>query len=158
MNLPRPSIDTGMGLERIAAVMQGVHDNYDTDTFKALIEASQSLTSNAAAEMTASHRIIADHLRTSGFLVADGVVALFEQRRDDLAQPGFVRADGHMIGFFYCALLPVVAFPVLFDEPAPRQVHCRQLVGREIHRRPRARVALPPGAWKSFRYHHTPPR
>ena len=78
--LPKKSIDTGMGLERIAAVLQGVHDNYDTDTFKALIEASQSLTSNNSAEMTASHRIIADHLRTSGFLVADGVLPANEGR------------------------------------------------------------------------------
>src|SRR5690349_5465949 len=78
--LPRKSIDTGMGLERIAAVLQGVHDNYDTDTFKALIEASQSLTSNNAPDMTASHRIIADHLRTSGFLIADGVLPSNEGR------------------------------------------------------------------------------
>ena len=78
--LPTKSIDTGMGLERIAAVMQGVPDNYETDTFKALIEASQSLTSNNAADMTASHRIIADHLRTSGFLVADGVLPANEGR------------------------------------------------------------------------------
>ncbi len=79
-DLPKPSIDTGMGLERIAAVMQGVHDNYDTDTFRALIEASQSLTSDNSAEMSASHRIIADHLRTSGFLVADGVLPANEGR------------------------------------------------------------------------------
>ena len=78
--LPKKSIDTGMGLERVAAVLQGVHDNYDTDTFKALIQASQSLTSNDAPEMTASHRIIADHLRTSGFLVADGVLPANEGR------------------------------------------------------------------------------
>ncbi|QIL03335.1 alanine--tRNA ligase [Sphingomonas sinipercae] len=78
--LPKKSIDTGMGLERIAAVLQGVHDNYDTDTFRALIEASQSLTGNASSAMTASHRIIADHLRTSGFLVADGVLPANEGR------------------------------------------------------------------------------
>ncbi len=70
-DLPRPSIDTGMGLERIAAVLQGVHDNYDTDAFRSLIEASKSLTSNNSSGMEASHRIIADHLRASGFLVAD---------------------------------------------------------------------------------------
>ncbi|KQT32254.1 alanine--tRNA ligase [Sphingomonas sp. Leaf412] len=74
-DLPRPSIDTGMGLERIAAVMQGVTDNYDTDTFKALIAASGALTHTATTgETQASHRVIADHLRTSGFLVADGVL------------------------------------------------------------------------------------
>jgi alanyl-tRNA synthetase len=78
--LPSKSIDTGMGLERIAAVLQGVHDNYETDTFKALIEASEELTANAAPDMQASHRIIADHLRTSGFLVADGVLPANEGR------------------------------------------------------------------------------
>src|SRR5687767_2147166 len=79
--LPRPSIDTGMGLERIAAVMQGVHDNYDTDTFKALIAASEELTrTKAQGETQASHRVIADHLRASGFLVADGVLPANEGR------------------------------------------------------------------------------
>jgi len=78
--LPSKSIDTGMGLERVAAVLQGVHDNYETDTFKALIEASQSLTSNNAPDMAASHRVIADHLRASGFLVADGVLPANEGR------------------------------------------------------------------------------
>ncbi|MFV0643993.1 MAG: alanine--tRNA ligase [Sphingomonadaceae bacterium] len=79
--LPRPSIDTGMGLERVAAVMQGVHDNYDIDTFRALISASEHLT-NVPAEGTfrASHRVIADHLRSSGFLVADGVLPSNEGR------------------------------------------------------------------------------
>ncbi|MDB5431317.1 MAG: alaS, partial [Caulobacter sp.] len=71
LDLPRPSIDTGMGLERIAAVLQGVHDNYDTDTFKALIAASGEFTRTATFGVTqASHRVIADHLRASGFLVA----------------------------------------------------------------------------------------
>ncbi|MFL6742793.1 MAG: alanine--tRNA ligase, partial [Sphingomicrobium sp.] len=78
--LPKKSIDTGMGLERIAAVLQGTPDNYETDTFKALIEASRSLTGNDAPDMAASHRVIADHLRTSGFLVADGVLPANEGR------------------------------------------------------------------------------
>jgi alanyl-tRNA synthetase len=73
--LPKPSIDTGMGLERIAAVMQGQHDNYETDTFRALIAASESLTAvKAAGEHRASHRVIADHLRSTSFLLADGVL------------------------------------------------------------------------------------
>ena len=80
-NLPKPSIDTGMGLERIAAVLQGVHDNYDTDTFKALIGASCDLTkSDPNGDMKASHRVIADHLRASGFLIADGVLPSNEGR------------------------------------------------------------------------------
>ncbi|MGN6155335.1 MAG: alanine--tRNA ligase, partial [Sphingomicrobium sp.] len=79
--LPKKSIDTGMGLERIAAVLQGVHDNYDTDTFKALIEASEALThTRAEGANQASHRVIADHLRASGFLVADGVLPANEGR------------------------------------------------------------------------------
>nr|NUR37674.1 alanine--tRNA ligase [Sphingomonas sp.] len=79
--LPSKSIDTGMGLERIAAVMQGVHDNYDTDTFKALIRESEELTkTRAEGESQASHRVIADHLRASGFLVADGVLPANEGR------------------------------------------------------------------------------
>ena len=79
--LPRPSIDTGMGLERIAAVMQGVHDNYDTDIFKALIAESGSLTHSATDGVhKASHRVIADHLRSSGFLIADGVLPANEGR------------------------------------------------------------------------------
>jgi alanyl-tRNA synthetase len=79
-DLPNQSIDTGMGLERVAAVLQGVHDNYDTDTFRALIEASEALTSNNSAGMQASHRVIADHLRASGFLIADGVLPANEGR------------------------------------------------------------------------------
>ena len=81
-DLPRPSIDTGMGLERIAAVMQGVHDNYDTDTFKALIEAGDGADQQQQRGQAtqASHRVIADHLRASGFLVADGVLPANEGR------------------------------------------------------------------------------
>ena len=79
--LPKKSIDTGMGIERVAAVLQGVHDNYDTDTFKALIAASSALTARAPeGEARASHRVIADHLRSSGFLVADGVLPANEGR------------------------------------------------------------------------------
>ena len=79
--LPKKSIDTGMGLERIAAVLQGVHDNYDTDTFRALIAASTSLTgTDAEGPRKASHRVIADHLRSAGFLVADGVLPANEGR------------------------------------------------------------------------------
>ncbi|MFN3469225.1 MAG: alanine--tRNA ligase [Novosphingobium sp.] len=80
-SLPKPSIDTGMGLERIAAVLQGEHDNYDTDTFKALIAASESLTAvKAQGEHRASHRVIADHLRSTSFLLADGVLPSNEGR------------------------------------------------------------------------------
>ncbi len=81
IELPKPSIDTGMGLERIAAVLQGEHDNYDIDTFKALIAASESLTGvPAQGEQRASHRVIADHLRSTSFLLADGVLPSNEGR------------------------------------------------------------------------------
>ena len=79
--LPRPSIDTGMGLERVAAVLQGVHDNYDTDTFRELIAASESLTGvKAEGDSQASYRVIADHLRSTSFLLADGVLPSNEGR------------------------------------------------------------------------------
>ena len=79
--LPKKSIDTGMGLERLAAVLQGQHDNYEIDLFRALIAASEELThTKAEGENRASHRVIADHLRASGFLVADGVLPANEGR------------------------------------------------------------------------------
>ena len=79
--LPKPSIDTGMGLERAAAVLQGVHDNYDIDLFKTLIAASVDLTEQAETDATrASHRVIADHLRSASFLMADGVLPANEGR------------------------------------------------------------------------------
>lgn len=81
IELPRPSIDTGMGLERIAAILQGVHDNYDIDIFKALIRASEEATGvKAEGGQRASHRVIADHLRSASFLIADGVLPSNEGR------------------------------------------------------------------------------
>ncbi len=81
VGLPRPSIDTGMGLERIAALLQGKHDNYDIDLFRNLIAASVEATGVAAeGEHRASHRVIADHLRSSAFLIADGVLPSNEGR------------------------------------------------------------------------------
>lgn len=73
--LPRPSIDTGMGLERFAAIMQGKRDNYDTDTMRALILASAEATGqDPDGPFRASHRVVADHLRSTSFLIADGVL------------------------------------------------------------------------------------
>ena len=80
-NLPKPSIDTGMGLERISAVLQGTHDNYETDLFKTLINASADAAHvSATGEHAVSHRVIADHLRASSFLIADGVLPSNEGR------------------------------------------------------------------------------
>ncbi|MDR1828248.1 MAG: alanine--tRNA ligase [Methylobacteriaceae bacterium] len=79
--LPRPSIDTGMGLERIAAVLQGTHDNYAIDMMRALIGAVEDFTDvSADGPQKVSHRVIADHLRASSFLVADGVLPSNEGR------------------------------------------------------------------------------
>ncbi len=80
VDLPNPSIDTGAGLERLAAVMQGTHDNYEIDLFKHLIQVSIELTDAFQAEHLTSHRIIADHLRSSSFLIADGVLPSNEGR------------------------------------------------------------------------------
>ncbi len=81
VDLPRPSIDTGMGLERIAAVLQGTHDNYEIDLFRTLIEASEEVTgASSKGERAVSHRVIADHLRATSFLIADGVLPSNEGR------------------------------------------------------------------------------
>ena len=79
--LPRPSIDTGMGLERFAAILQGKHDNYDTDTLRALILASAEATGqDPDGKFKTSHRVVADHLRSTSFLMADGVLPSNEGR------------------------------------------------------------------------------
>jgi alanyl-tRNA synthetase len=81
LDLPKPSIDTGMGLERIAAILQGVTNNYDVDLFRHLIAASESASGVASTgEATFSHRIISDHLRATSFLIADGVLPSNEGR------------------------------------------------------------------------------
>ena len=81
IDLPKPSIDTGMGLERIGAVLQGKHDNYDTDLMFHLIEASADVSGTAIdGDHRVSHRVIADHLRSAAFLVADGVLPTNEGR------------------------------------------------------------------------------
>lgn len=81
LELPHPSIDTGMGLERIAAVLQGKHDNYDIDLMRALVEASANESNtDADGPQNVSHRVVADHLRSAGFLIADGVLPSNEGR------------------------------------------------------------------------------
>ena len=73
--LPKKNVDTGAGLERVAAIMQGVHDNYDTDLFRSLIAATESVVGvKKTADNTASFKVIADHLRAVGFAIADGVI------------------------------------------------------------------------------------
>jgi len=81
INLPQPSVDTGMGLERMSAVLQGTHDNYKIDHFKKIINASSDITKTLINDKTiASHRVIADHLRASSFLIAEGILPSNEGR------------------------------------------------------------------------------
>ena len=81
INLPKPSVDTGMGLERMTAVLQGTHDNYEIDHFKRIMSSSADLIRSPINEKTiASHRVIADHLRASSFLIAEGILPSNEGR------------------------------------------------------------------------------
>ena len=81
IDLPKPSVDTGMGLERMTAVLQGTHDNYNIDHFKKIISASAAITKTSINKKTiASHRVIADHLRASSFLIAEGILPSNEGR------------------------------------------------------------------------------
>ena len=81
ITLPKPSVDTGMGLERMTAVLQGTHDNYNIDHFKQIISASSEITKTPINEKTiASHRVISDHLRASSFLIAEGILPSNEGR------------------------------------------------------------------------------
>ena len=79
-NLPKPSIDTGMGLERVAALLQNTNDNYETDIFKSLINKSIELSNNQELKNLSSHKVIADHLRSAAFLISDGVLPSNEGR------------------------------------------------------------------------------
>ena len=81
INLPKPSVDTGMGLERMTAVLQGTHDNYNIDHFKKIMNSSADLLKSPINDKTiASHRVIADHLRASSFLIAEGILPSNEGR------------------------------------------------------------------------------
>ncbi len=80
INLPKPSIDTGMGLERIAAVLQGVHNNYDIDLFQSIIKDIKSLTGKDSSEFDSNNRVIADHIRAISFMISDGLIPSNEGR------------------------------------------------------------------------------
>jgi alanyl-tRNA synthetase len=125
--LPRPSIDTGMGLERIAAIMQGVHSNYEIDLFQHLIKAAAKATHTADLEHN-SLRVIADHIRSSSFLIVDGVLPSNEGRGYVLRR--IIRRalrHGHKLGmegiFFHTLVAPLVeqmgaAYPELVAKQA----------------------------------------
>jgi alanyl-tRNA synthetase len=163
-NLPKPSIDTGMGLERIAAVLQGVHDNYDTDTFRALIAQSGALTHTATdGANTASHRVIADHLRTSGFLVADGVLPANEGRGYVLrrimrramrhahilgaAEPLMHRLVPALVAEMGAAYPELVRAQPLIEETLKlEETRFRQTLDKGLRLLDEAAAAMPPGA------------
>ncbi|WP_295544081.1 alanine--tRNA ligase [uncultured Thiohalocapsa sp.] len=137
--LPRPSVDTGMGLERLAAVMQGVHSNYDIDLFQTLIRAAADAT--GAQDLNAkSLRVIADHIRSAAFLVVDGVTPGNEGR--GYVQRRIIRRairHGHQLGctqaFFYKLVAPLVAeMGRAYPELAAKQGHVEQVLRAEEER------------------------
>jgi alanyl-tRNA synthetase len=137
--LPHPSVDTGMGLERLAAVMQGVHSNYDIDLFRVLIEAAARATGCDDLE-NKSLRVIADHIRSAAFLVADGVTPGNDGR--GYVQRRIVRRavrHGYQLGcqepFFYKLVAPLVReMGAAYPELAARQQHVAQVLKTEEER------------------------
>jgi len=131
--LAKPSVDTGMGLERLAAVMQGVHSNYEIDTFKVLLTAIAELA--GAPDIThASLRVIADHLRSSAFLITDGIIPANEDRGYVLRR--IIRRavrHGHKLGlkepFFYKLVVHLVA---IMGEAYPELIHAQEHVERVL--------------------------
>ena len=131
--LAKPSVDTGMGLERLAAVMQGVHSNYEIDTFKVLLTAIAELV--GTPDMThASLRVIADHLRSSAFLITDGIIPANEDRGYVLRR--IIRRavrHGHKLGlkepFFYKLVVHLVA---IMGEAYPELIHAQEHVERVL--------------------------
>src|SRR5699024_8023359 len=122
--LPSPSVDTGMGLERIAAVLQGVHSNYEIDLFQALLKATADVTGTKDLEEK-SLRVIADHIRSAAFLIADGILPSNEGRGYVLRR--IIRRalrHGYQLGchelFFHKLVVPLIeqmgeAYPILAE-------------------------------------------
>jgi alanyl-tRNA synthetase len=137
--LPKPSVDTGMGLERIAAVMQGVHSNYDIDLFRHLITAATQLT-GATDPKSSSLRVIADHIRACSFLVADGVLPSNEGRGYVLRR--IIRRairHGFMLGQrepFFHALVPVLDEEMggAYPELRTQRAHIERVLRQEEER------------------------
>lgn len=132
--LPKPSVDTGMGLERIAAVLQGVHNNYDTDLFQPLIKAAAAL-ANITDLSNFSLRVIADHIRSCSFLIVDGIIPSNEGRGYVLRR--IIRRalrHGNKIGltepFFYRLVEPLVA---LMGDAYPELVKARTHIENVLH-------------------------
>jgi alanyl-tRNA synthetase len=137
--LPKPSVDTGMGLERVAAVMQGVHSNYEIDLFKALIQAAAVVTETSDLEAS-SLRVIADHIRASTFLIIDGVVPSNEGRGYVLRR--IIRRairHGHKLGQtrpFFHLLVPTLVREMggYFTELVSGEAHAMQVLAQEEER------------------------
>ncbi|WP_211218750.1 alanine--tRNA ligase [Thermithiobacillus tepidarius DSM 3134] len=135
--LPKPSVDTGMGLERLAAVLQGVHNNYDTDLFQPLIQAAAQLAGRRYGDdpkMDVSLRVLADHIRACSFLITDGVMPSNEGRGYVLRR--IIRRairHGHKLGlrdtFFYRLVAPLCEH---MGEAYPELVAARQDVERVL--------------------------
>ncbi len=135
VDLPKPSIDTGMGLERITAVLQGVHDNYDIDLFKTLIENSAHLTnSEPYGDCKISHRVIADHLRSMSFLIADGVLPSNEGRGYVLRRiMRRAMRHVHMIGYKEAVIYKMVPQLVrLMGEAFPEIIRAEKLIAETV--------------------------
>ncbi len=135
VDLPKPSIDTGMGLERIAAVMQGTHDNYETDMMQALIHASAEASHTAAnGEHKVSHRVIADHLRATSFLIADGVLPSNEGRGYVLRRiMRRAMRHAHMIGASDPMIYKLVpALITQMGQAFPELVRAEALIGETL--------------------------
>jgi alanyl-tRNA synthetase len=134
--LPKPSVDTGMGLERVAAVMQGVHSNYDIDLFKSLIRAAAEITGTENLE-SSSLRVIADHIRACTFLVIDGVVPSNEGRGYVLRR--IIRRairHGYKLGYtqpFFHRLVPTLVREMggYFTELVSGEAHATQVLAQE---------------------------
>src|SRR5699024_6704323 len=143
LDLPKPSVDTGMGLERMAAVMQGTCDNYEIDLFKKLIAAARGavgLKGEPDASQLASLKVIADHIRATAFLITDGVTPSNEARGHVLrrimrrAIPHGYKLDASQ-AFFHTLVAPLVAeMGDAFPELAKAQPHIETVVAQEEQR------------------------
>ncbi len=137
--LPKPSVDTGMGLERLTAVLQGVHNNYDTDLFIPLIQAAAELAGLADRGHT-SLKVIADHIRAASFIITDGVLPSNEGRGYVLRR--IVRRalrHGHQLGltepFFYRLVVPLtMVLGQAYPELVAKQAHIEQVLRQEEER------------------------
>lgn len=137
--LPKPSVDTGMGLERLAAVLQGVHENYEIDLFANLLKAVQVETGNTG-ELQASHKVVADHIRSTAFMIVDGVLPSNEGRGYVLRR--IIRRairHGYKLGqnqaFFHKLVAPLVAeMGEAYPELAKAQAHVAKVLLQEEQR------------------------